>query len=425
MPVKTSGIVERNSNIFILMKQKILFSFYALLLVLNAFAQADSSKTESSVDLPELPLFTYGNGLCITSPDSLFELNFRFRMQNRASFGVADGSVTDVEARVRRLRLRFDGYVYSPKIAYAIQLSFATEDMGDFTGKVPNIIRDAVVYYRPNKNFTLFFGQTKLPGNRQRVNSSGDLQLADRSTFNSIFNIDRDFGVQFQYKNKIARNFNYILKGAISTGEGRNWIYSPGAFLSYTGRVEILPLGEFSHRGDYYEGDLAREKTPKLSIGASYNYNDGAMRTAGQRGNLLYEAKNISHQFVDVMFKYRGFAVNSNIGRRYTADALSVNPEDATQVLYVFKGHGGFAQASYLLKSNFEFVGRFENIIADQSISDFAVRQSNFYTVGINKYLRGHRLKLQIDATYAAETPFAAMSGTDFWQFRFQVELGI
>jgi hypothetical protein len=60
------------------------------------------------------------------------------------------------------------------QILYAIQLSFAPGDVGEFReGENINIIRDAVVFYRPNKHWNISFGQTKLPGNRQRVNSSG------------------------------------------------------------------------------------------------------------------------------------------------------------------------------------------------------------------------------------------------------------
>jgi len=66
-------------------------------------------------------------------------------------------------------------------------------------GENVNIIRDAVMFYRPNKYWSIAFGQTKLPGNRQRVNSSGALQLTDRTINNARFNIDRDFGIQTYY----------------------------------------------------------------------------------------------------------------------------------------------------------------------------------------------------------------------------------
>jgi hypothetical protein len=46
------------------------------------------------------------------------------------------------------------------------------------------------------------FGQTKLPGNNQRVVSSGSLEFTDRTINNSRFNIDRDFGLFLDYSHK-------------------------------------------------------------------------------------------------------------------------------------------------------------------------------------------------------------------------------
>lgn len=403
--------------------------YFAMLLLfigsLGAAAQEDSANQQGSLNFSDLPQFTYGNGLGITSPDSLYQLNIRFRMMNRISFNMAEGDVTDIEARVRRVRLRFDGYVYSPKIGYALQLAFAAEDINHFVGAVPNVLRDAVIYLRPTDNFSIFFGQTKLPGNRQRVNSSGDLQLCDRSALNALFNIDRDFGLQFHYTNEIFGNAVYALKGAISTGEGRNWTKSPGAHLAYTGRIEFLPFGNFTNRGDYYEGDLSREETPKLSLGAVLHYNEDALRTAGQRGQELYQAKDIENRFFDFVFKYRGFALSGEIARKRANDPLSFNPDDTTQVRFVYNGHGYFLQSSYLFLNNFEIVGRYEHITADRSIEDYVKEHSRYYTAGINKYVRGHRLKFQIDATYLSQQAFDSTQSTNMWQFRFQMELGI
>ena len=112
--------------------------------------------------------------------------------------------------------MRLDGYVGSPKILYAIQLSFAPGDVGEIVeGENLNIIRDAVVIYSPNKNWNFGFGQTKLPGNRQRVNSSGALQLTDRTINNAKFTLDRDFGFQIhninEYENKFSYNFPFSI----------------------------------------------------------------------------------------------------------------------------------------------------------------------------------------------------------------------
>src|SRR5690606_31810443 len=120
-------------------------------------------------------------------------------MQNRLGASTIDGDnlgIREFDARVRRLRMRVDGYLYSPKFSYTIQLAFTRGDQDfDDTG-VANIVRDAVVFYNFTPNFYIAFGLNKLPGNRQRVNSSGQLQFADRSIVNAAMNIDRDFGIK-------------------------------------------------------------------------------------------------------------------------------------------------------------------------------------------------------------------------------------
>src|SRR5690606_30518651 len=158
-------------------------------------AQIDTKKDIEEIKMSALPYYNYGKGLGVTSADSLFQLNIRFRMQNRVTYFDYEEQESNYEAQIRRLRLRLDGYVGNPKFQYALQLSFSPGDVGEIEeGKNLNIIRDAVVSYNPNKNWSFLFGQTKLPGNRQRVNSSGSLQLTDRSINNAQFNIDRDFG---------------------------------------------------------------------------------------------------------------------------------------------------------------------------------------------------------------------------------------
>ena len=162
---------------------------WVLALCQYSFAQfKKDSLHNNDIKLAALPYYSYGKGLGVTSPDSIFQLNIRFRMQNRVTYINEENEDNRYEAQIRRLRLRFDGYVGDPKFLYVIQLSFAPGDVGVIEdGENINIIRDAAVFYRPNKNWNFIFGQTKLPGNRQRVNSSGALQLTDRTINNAKF----------------------------------------------------------------------------------------------------------------------------------------------------------------------------------------------------------------------------------------------
>jgi phosphate-selective porin OprO/OprP len=393
----------------------------ALLIICYLPSKAQTSKS---------PTFNYNNGFGVVTPDSTFSINFRFRTQLRAAYSSisqTDLSASEIEARVRRLRLRFEGFVINPKLNYYIQLSFSRGDMdwvdndNSAINFSPNIVRDAVVIYKPNINWTFIFGQTKLPGNRQRVVSSGELQFPDRSIVNATFNIDRDFGFQFAYQNNIS-NLNYVVKGAISSGEGRNSVASIGG-LAYTGRVEILPFGKFTNRGDYFEGDLEREKTPKLSIAGGYHYNESAMRTAGTLGRDLYESRSLGSFIADLLFKYNGFSLSSEFMNRTTDSPITTNDANLERIIYV--GHGTMLQLSYLFKSNLEVAGRYAIVTPEKVLFEKELQREEI-GVGVTKYLRKHRVKFQGQLFYNTANDLGLTpSELSRWNAMFQIELGI
>ena len=372
------------------------------------------------------PYFTFGKGLGIISPDSLYLFNIRFRIQNRAAIrteSASDFAIDQVEARVRRLRLRFDGYVYDPRLTYLLQLSFSRSDMDfDDTG-FPNVIRDAMVIYAVTKHFSIGMGQTKLPGNRQRVNSSGDLQLADRSIVNSTFNIDRDFGFQTYYNNTLGSSgFYYVLRGAISSGEGRN-ITASDRGLDYTGRIELLPFGPFTQGGDYFEGDILREPKPKVSLGVTLSHNENTTRTGGQLGRFLYGQRDMTTFMTDFLLKYNGFALACEWMRRESPDPVTTNTDG--DVRFIYTGMGQNYQTSYYFKNKYEVVGRYSRIKPFNSIQTLD-DQTTQYTLGLNKYIRGHRVKLQGDITYEENRWLEkTKADSENWQLRFQIEFGI
>lgn len=345
-------------------------------------------------------------------------------MQNRLALtteSATDLDIATVEARVRRLRLRFDGFIYTTRLTYVIQLSFTRADMDfDDTG-FPNIIRDAMIIYRVNKHFSVGLGQTKLPGNRQRVNSSGDLQFADRSIVNSTFNVDRDFGVQVYYNNSI-QSLYYVLRGAISSGDGRN-IVSSDRGLAYTGRLELLPLGPFSNGGDYFEGDLAREPEPKVSFGLSYSSNQNAIRTGGQLGTYLYEPRDIYTGMTDFLLKYNGWSLAIEYLKRRSSNPVTTN--EVGDISYVYAGSGFNSQGGYLFKNNFEIAARYSEVRPHDDIQIYEARTRQ-YTLGASKYIRGHRLKIQTDISFQDQTSLQeGPPDHQSWQVRFQIEAGI
>lgn len=399
--------------------KKIIFVFFCLLSLQLVNAQDDND-----IKLTALPYYNYGKGLGLTSPDSLFQFNIRFRMQNRLTYLADEDEDPAYEAMIRRLRLRFDGYVGDPKIVYAIQLSFSPGDVGELEdGGNLNVIRDAIVFYRPNKHWNIGFGQTKLPGNRQRVNSSGALQLTDRSINNARFNIDRDFGLQVYYLNENQDKLSYNLKTAISTGEGRNWTKAPDNGLAFTGKLELFPLGTFRNDGTLYEGDIKREARPKLLLSGVYHYNQKARRTLGTMGDDLFESRDLKSMFIDAMFKYDGWAFQTAYMNRNAKNPITVNPEDISEQAFVYTGDGFDAQLSYIFPSNYELIGRFSTQKPHQDIEDLTPK-SKQYSLGVTKYIWEHALKIQAEVTNTHFDYFDNTSAKN-WYVRFQVEIGI
>lgn len=405
--------------------KKITFLFLFVAYSLQAQVSIEQSKHDNDIKLSTLPYYSFGKGIGITSPDSLFQFNIRFRLQNRATYIKNDGENGAYDGQIRRLRLRFDGYVGNPKFLYAIQLSFAPGDVGEIKeGENINIIRDAVVFYRPNKHWNISFGQTKLPGNRQRVNSSGGLQLTDRTINNAKFTIDRDFGFQVHNFNEFKDKFSYNFKAAVSTGEGRNVTGKSDDGVALTGKIELLPLGAFTKDGTYFEGDIIREKKPKLMISGAFQQNNHARRTGGQLGNDLFEQRTMKSVLLDAIFKYNGFAAMASfMSRTTTENAVTVNPLDPAETNYVYVGNGFDYQLSYNLPSNYEFIGRYSTQNAGKDIRAITpnTREISF---GVTKYIWEHAFKVQTEINFD-KLKYDDGATKNNWYLRFQVEIGI
>lgn len=314
-----------------------LFCFLAFVGIVQAQNESD-----------ERSLLEIQKGVSFTK-DSLFSLNLRFRLQNRVGFRTNTGedlSFEQTDFRIRRLRMRLDGFVLSPRFQYYIQLGFSKSDMDLDGGEVAQPIRDAILYYHFSPNFYLGIGQAKLPGNRERVISSGNLQFTERSIANSFFTLDRDFGVFAYYTVPAQGKVTYLLKGAITSGEGRNPSVGDRG-LSYTGRIEVLPFGKFANGGDYSQGDLEFEIRPKLSIGASYNFNESAARARGQLGPELLEKRDQQVFIADVMAKYRGWAILGEYFSRNSTDPITKGSTTIQQAVWV--GTGQNLQISKLI----------------------------------------------------------------------------
>ena len=260
---------------------------------------------EISEQLANMPNIEVGKGISFSPKDDSFKTTIRFRMQNLVGASCDKGmGVTEVNGQVRRLRLRFDGFIFSPKFIYSIQLGFTGSDAKPTPNGKSNLILDAIAYYKPNSSWNLGLGQAKIKANRAMLNSSGSLQFVDRSIVNSEFGGDRDFGLFGEYYYGGIDKFALAALASVTLGEGRNWGASNNGGLAYTGRLELFPLGRFHAKGEYVEGDTYHEETPKIMLGAGYSFNHRSQLTRGMKGSMLPgdETRNIGSYYADMIF---------------------------------------------------------------------------------------------------------------------------
>lgn len=372
-----------------------------------------------------------GKGLNFIAPDSTFSLKLGIRIQPLLSINYrdfetfTDPSLDEIQMTLRRGRIKFDGWVHNPNIVYKLELALGSRNLGgadQYTSFANRMVLDAVVKWQFAPGYYVWFGQTKLPGNRERVVSSQKLQFVDRSIVNGRFNIDRDIGFQLHIKKKVANN-PLNLAFAVSIGDGRNISSFNAGGLEYTGRIEYLPFGSFKNKGDYFQSDLAREEKLKTSIGATFDFNHDAVRQRGNQGSYVLDSsgnfatQSLSAGFLDLCVKYSGWSWETEFAHK--SAPTPVLYENGNRINAFYTGWGLNTQTAYLLKSNWEFGVRYSHIEPDQNV-DIKLGNQTQYTAVVSKYVVGHSLKIQSDISYSTFQLEASE-----WQFRFQVEIAL
>ena len=211
--------------------------------------------------------FRPGKGVEINSADDKFQLRIRVRVQMLYTFvhddnlGPNEGDEPEAnlnDFRLRRARFIFQGTFFGKHNQYKLEIDPLRKD---------NVVLDYYLDFTKNRDIQVRVGQYKISSNRQRVISSGNLEMVDRSQVNSEFSLDRDIGIDLRSRDFLGLNkMRYVL--GVSSGNGLNNPQFTDFSMVYLVRVEYLPMGIFR---DYSEVDFARTK-PRLSIGATYSF---------------------------------------------------------------------------------------------------------------------------------------------------------
>jgi len=333
--------------------------------------------------------------------------------------------------RLRRLRLRFDGQAANPKFAYRFQVDLSgSSETGEATG---DFLLDAYVSYDITNRIKVIFGQrSTYTDNRELFMNSNSLQLVERSRLTSAFSSIREFGLFLSGNFRLNSQGSYLRPYFVLTnGDGINNFDKDLGGLKIGGRIDFLPFGLFTNKGQFRQIDVMRELTPKFVIGVNYSHNSGMSSRRGRNsGSILYlnelgqqSLPDYTKYGIDFLFKYNGFSalgeyvkssstVPTDIIERVrndgsTSSSFLVNGvQDIESYVNgrMMLGEAYNIQMGYLFKSGITIDSRYTHLKADDnSFLNNATfyNRPNYYTLGIGKLLgRNYGAKIQGSITF-------------------------
>lgn len=304
---------------------------------------------------------------------------------------------TQILAGIRRARIHAEITLLENRLDFFGQLGFSPLDRANEFGKDGNEspLLDAYFTYQLNENYRFKFGQFVMPGALSRMVTYQNLQFIDRSPTTFFATIDRDRGFMFEGSQSLG---NVVINQfvAISTGEGRNYFQENLGGFMFSGRLEVLPFGNFDNDGESTISDFSGQNNFKLKMGTAYSLNDNAARSGGNVGDLIIAERDVETIIFDVFAKYKGASFLGEFVIRNVT--IPVVYEDASSILGIYaSGYAFNLQGGYTLNKHWELTARYNQIIPEEVTRQ---SQEEVFTLGINRYITGTSIKAQTDVNY-------------------------
>ena len=359
----------------------------------------------------------------MSSADGQFEhtMGVRGQILGTVERDHGPGGETLHSVEIRRARLNFQGHFFGKHNKYKFQLGASPRDVALENGVVGDSpLFDWYMTFDHLKEATVVVGQYKVPFSRQRVVSSGGLQMVDRSIVQAEFNLDRSVGLDVRSTSLLDGHVHYF--AGVYGSEGRNASALRDGNIVYLARAELLPFGKFE---DYVEADFERTG-PRLSIGGSYAHISNSMRNQGPLGPPPADGGTTTFNTAeaDVLLKMYGLSATGEVfwreGDRKLGDAV----DDSGAPIPMERprdGYGGFGQLGYLLPHTmFEVSSRY-GMMRRSSAEKSSLQNRQELGGALSYYFVRHTLKLQADY-FRLWTADRLAEGLD--QVRLQLEAG-
>jgi phosphate-selective porin OprO/OprP len=291
--------------------------------------------------------------------------------------------------RIRRAKMKIDGWFYKPWILYEIQLNWPAVTTAGNPGAM---LEDADINWdlsKGGKTFMLKFGQYKVPFGQQELTSSGSQQLVDRSLVSNQFARGRDMGLQAW---GVALRDKIEWRAGLFNGNGLTRSTNDNDTFQYNARIlfqpnGLVPLGNsLGNSGALFsEADFESTDRPIFAVAANFEHNDFFRTTTG------IDLKDTVYG-VDGLFKFKRFSFT---GAHYWREREPEPPATGGSAVK-FDANGWFAQAGYLFDAgrHWEVAGRYGTFDPTSLVDD---NDQTEIRVGLNYYYNRHNLKVQAD----------------------------
>lgn len=362
----------------------------------------------------------YKDGLRIKSEDGNFAARIRWRAQSRFTavdsdelFGEEDGVDEEAGFRIRRSRFKLDGHAYRPWLKYYLEYGIS----GGF-------LLTLQLELQKHDEFGVRLGQYKVPYNRERVDSSGKQQFADRSVVNRNFTIDRQSGVNFQGHLFAGTRGDSKYDFGFYTGTGRGGDLEDDEDPMYVGRWQW----NFLKRNlPYSQSDIkGRDPAASLAVAAASNIgrftrwsSSGAgqlpgFEDAGPGEDERYKTEQWMAEFA---YQGRGLSLQSEYHFKQVDDRVD-NIETELDGYYAQVGYF-FHEAFPSFPKKLEFAFRVAEVNSKEGV---VIPEEEEKTFAVNWFFHGHNNKLTFDVT-RLETTLPTGSDDDGWRGRVQWDI--
>lgn len=335
----------------------------------------------------------YDDASYIESGSGNFKMKAEIRLQFRASTPFDDNptSIASLEQAnttdlaLNRARLKFEGHAYKPELRYKVEYDFKN-----------STLLDGRLTYWFSEQLGVRLGRYKVHFNPERVRSSKDLQVVDRSIVNHYFTLDRQQGVSLlgRLGKNTAFDSNYSFE--VFNGDGREGNNSDDNLLTVV-RYQWNTLGG---KIESSMGDFKFRQKPALNMAFSAANNTSpytAFSSSGGKQLPGYPTGvngeyTVQQWLLDMNYKYHGFSLLAEYHEKEITDKPANTSNKLSGVLV---NTGFFPHVIFeSVPRNIELALRYASVDA----SELNNNKMNEYTAAANWFFNGHRNKITFDA---------------------------